>query len=225
MRAVLADLFAGASCPGCQAPGLLPCPACAARLRGRSAAVAAPADTWSAGEYDGLLRELVLGHKERHQFGLRALLGELLAEAVLGLLAGRRPEHLVLVPVPSRGSAVRARGYDPTATVVDRAARVLRGAGLRADALGLLRVRRVLDQAGLSREERAANLAGAMSCRYARLADLKGSAPWAVVCDDVTTTGATASEAVRALRSVGVGVLGTAVVSHTLRPTPDPLSG
>ncbi|MFS3129025.1 ComF family protein [Nocardioides sp. Bht2] len=225
MRAVLADLFAGAACPGCQAPGLLPCSGCADRLRGHCGPVGAAAELWSAGIYEGLLRQLVLGHKERHQFGLRVVLGELLAEAVLGLLAGRRPERLVLVPVPSRVTAVVARGYDPTGTVVRRAARVLRAGGWQAEAISLLRVRGVRDQAGLDRAERAANLSGAMSVRPAKLAQLQGSAPWVVLCDDVMTTGATATEAVRAVRAVGIGVLGTAVLAHAVRATPDPLSG
>lgn len=225
MRAVLADLFAGASCPGCAAPGELPCRACGARLRGRIGPVPGVPGACSAGAYEGLLRQLVLGHKERRQFGLRALLGELLADAAAAL-AGEVPgQRLLLVPVPSRAAAVRARGYDPTRVLTRRAATALQGKGIAADAVSLLRVRQVRDQAGLSRVERAENLAGAMACRASGLARLRGTAAWAVVCDDVVTTGATAAEACRALRAVGVGVLGVAAVAHTPQTTPHPLSG
>lgn len=225
MRAVLADLFAGASCPGCRAPGELPCRGCAARLRGRTAQVPALADGWSAGAYEGLLRQLILGHKERQQYGLRGVLGRLLADAVAALLADAAVQRVLLVPVPSRGSAVRSRGYDPTAVLTRQAAAALRQQGIAAGSAPLLRVRRVRDQEGLSREQRAANLTGAMSCRPSALARLQGEAVWAVICDDVVTTGATVTEARRALGGVGVGVLGVAAVAHTPRATPHPLSG
>ncbi|HEY9564118.1 MAG TPA: phosphoribosyltransferase family protein, partial [Nocardioides sp.] len=81
----------------------------------------------------------------------------------------------------------------------------------------LLRVGRVLDQAGLDSTERHANLEGSMSCRPTVRAALsaRGVRAWTVVVDDVLTTGATAREAQRALESAGVPVLGIATVAAT----------
>lgn len=181
----------------------------------------------AAGEYDGALRAMVLGHKERFQLGLSRPLGRLLADAVAAGPA-TQGHPLVLVPVPSRRRTVRTRGHEPTTAMTNVAARILRSEGLDVRCRKLLVVGRVRDQAGLDSRERAANLAGSMHCPTGRLARLARRCPRAgfVVCDDVLTTGATAREAQRALEAVGLRVDGIAVVAATVRraaagnPTP-----
>jgi predicted amidophosphoribosyltransferase len=84
-----------------------------------------------------------------------------------------------------------------------------------ADALAV--VRRPMDQAGLSAEERAANLAGAFGAR-SRWAERLTDQPVLLV-DDVLTTGSTLAEAARALSLRGIQVLGCAVVAATPRWT------
>ncbi|QIX28806.1 ComF family protein [Nocardioides sp. JQ2195] len=225
------DLVTGSACPGCGQPGTLLCRRCREGLMGAeraSAPTPCPPELvrpWAAGEYDGLLRTLILGHKERQQFSLRRPLGELLARAVAGL-AGTAGvvtgSPLVLVPVPSQRARVRARGHDPTLLVTRVAARELRRIGHRAEAASLLHVGRVLDQSELDAAGRAANLAGSMWVRgrgLERLAATTGRA-WVVVCDDVLTTGATAAEAQRALRACGLGVLGAATIAATRKRLP-----
>jgi predicted amidophosphoribosyltransferase len=222
MLAPFRDLFTGAACTGCRAPGVLLCTSCGPSLRGR-VAVAWPtpcppglAEPWAAGEYADLLRAVLLGHKERSQVSLRGTLGELLADAVEGLAVARhRP--VVLVPVPSRRRTTRARGHDPTAAITREAARVLSRRGYAATAGRLLRVGAVLDQAGLDSRARAANLTGSMRCPSTALAELARRHDRAslVVCDDVLTTGATAREAQRALAVSGLGIAGIAVVAAT----------
>lgn len=225
----LVDLVTGSSCPGCGAAGCLVCPSCLSALADRATEVRPTpcppglATAWSAGEYAGVLRDLVLGHKERHQFGLRRPLGLLLSDAVHGLAAatGATGHPLVLVPVPSRPSTVRSRGHDPTRAMVRQAARFLRRQGYDAGVASLLRVGRVLDQSGLDSAQRAANLAGSMSCPSPAVTRLAGRhrRAWLVVCDDVLTTGATAREAQRALEASGLGVLGIATAAATRRRT------
>jgi predicted amidophosphoribosyltransferase len=71
----------------------------------------------------------------------------------------------------------------------------------------------VADQAGLSAAQRDANVRGAL-CVPGRL-DLGGTG--VVLVDDVVTTGATLTEAARAVGAAGGRVLGGAVVAATRR--------
>ena len=223
----LLDLTVGGRCLGCGRPGRAVCPRC------RAALPAAPrpawpdptppglAAPWAAADYADLARALVLAHKERHRLGLRGLLGALLAVALTGAVSREWP--VLLVPVPSRRSAVRARGHDPTRALVASAAASLRARGYDATSLPLLVPRPgLVDQSGLTAEERARNLAGSMCCPAQ---GLRRAARWrpraqVMVCDDVLTTGATAREAQRALEAVGLEVAGVATVAATTRRNP-----
>lgn len=223
-----ADLLLGSACVGCSEPGRVLCATC------RRGLPTAAAQTWptpspaglappfATGPYDGTLRAMVLGHKERRLLGLTRPLGDQLATAVREATAGIGPgAPVLLVPVPSRPSAVRARGHDPTLAMVRRAARVLRRAERPVTVAPLLRCRPgVADQAGLDAGERQANLAGSMASPARVVRRQAGRRAHVVVCDDVITTGATAREAQRALEAVGVPVLAVAAVAATARRTP-----
>jgi predicted amidophosphoribosyltransferase len=211
----LTDLVLPRSCAGCETPGAQLCPACLGRLR--AGPFRTPGGTWAAAGYDGPVRAAVLAHKEHGRLGLVAPLGDALAAAASAAARGRAPGRgLVLLPVPSRPATVRARGHDPTLRLARRAARVLQRAepGRVVTVAPVLRLARVtVDQAGLDAVARAANLSGAMVVRPG--ADvLAGSV---LVVDDVVTTGSTLAEAVRAVRSAGGAVVGTAVVAATPR--------
>ena len=206
----LLDLVLPGQCAGCREPAVLLCPDCRAALEalnpGRTVPDPFPAGlprTCTAGPYEGLLRALLLAHKERGRLALTRPLGDLLGAAVGALGAG----DVVLVPVPSAPAAVRARGHDHALRLARAAAR---GRGLHAAAL-LVPARRVADQSGLSAAGRAANLSGALRARRPL-----GGLP-VVVVDDVVTTGATLVEAARALREGGARVRGAAVVAATQR--------
>lgn len=227
VRHALTGLVTGAACAGCGRVGVLVCAVCLDLVRGQ-ARISWPTPTppglatpWAAGPYDGLLREMILGHKERFQLGLAGPLGRLLADCVAaGFGPGRH--SLVLVPVPSRASTVRARGHEPTYVLTREAARLLRHQGYDVLSRRLLRVGPVRDQAGLDARQRAQNLAGSMRCPSALVGRLARARPRAsvVVCDDVLTTGATAREAQRALAASGLRVDGIAVVAATPRRMP-----
>jgi predicted amidophosphoribosyltransferase len=165
---------------------------------------------------------MILGHKERRMLALAAPLGELLALAVASAVRGTPAIPLVLVPVPSRPSTTRQRGHEPTTALVRVAADRLARAGRPARCVPLLRTRGgVADQSGLDAGARAANLAGAFRVQASALRALarSGVRMHAVVCDDVLTTGATAAEAQRALRSVGLAPLAAVAVAATQRRT------
>lgn len=222
-----ADLILGSACVACAEPGRLLCQDCRAALPAGArstwptptpAGLAAP---YATGAYDGALRALVLGHKEHRLLGLARPLGDLLATAAsaaatdLGIGA---TTPLLLVPVPSRTAALRARGYDPTLAITRRCARRLRAAGRPTRVARLLRTRPgVADQAGLDAAQRHDNLSGSMAGRPSAVRRLSGCRAHVLVCDDVITTGATAREAQRALEALGTPVLAVAAVAATVR--------
>lgn len=224
------DLFLGSRCVGCDRPGRMLCPGCAGSLS-REAAPAWPSPVpeglvtpWAAEAYAGAVRALVVGHKDRSQWGHRRALGALLAASVRAATTGLDPRvPLLLVPVPSRPGAARQRGYDATGALVRTAVRRL--AGERPAHLAALLVSRgAADQAGLDAAARAANVHGSMRCSTSALARAAHRWPRAhvVVCDDVVTTGATAREAQRALEAVGLRPVAIAAVAATRRRADDP---
>jgi predicted amidophosphoribosyltransferase len=184
-------------------------------------------EPWAATSYDGTVREMILAHKEHRLLGLARPLGELLSLAsisALDELVKGRPltGDLLLVPVPSRPGSVRQRGHDPTGNLVRVAALDLTALGRPAVRAELLRTRPGLaDQSGLDAGARALNLAGAYRVHPPALRRLarRGRPVHVVVCDDVLTTGATAAEAQRALRAVGLPALAAVAVAATRRRT------
>jgi predicted amidophosphoribosyltransferase len=130
---------------------------------------------------------LVLDLKSRgRRDAVAPLASALVAEARRGGLAS---EVVTWVPCPT--AARRRRGFDHAELL----ARAVAGAlGLPCRGL-LLRAGPVLDQVGLTAQERWANLAGAFTARPPR-------GPVCLV-DDVITTGATAGCCANALRGAG----------------------
>jgi predicted amidophosphoribosyltransferase len=232
------DLLLGSTCVGCARPGRLLCATCAGSLDPDPAPAwpsprpAGLTDPWAATSYDGTVREMVIGHKEHRLLALARPLGELLALAVAAALDDLAPagsaSDLVLVPVPSRPGSVRQRGHDPTTDLVRAAAARLTFLGVPSTCVPLLRTRPGLaDQAGLDAAARALNLAGAVRVHAPALRRLARAARplHVVVCDDVLTTGATAAEAQRALRAVGLPPLAMVAVAATRRRTPSTTVG
>jgi predicted amidophosphoribosyltransferase len=110
---------------------------------------------------------------------------------------------------------VRRRGHDPLRGLVEAAVRRLRADGVPLTMVDALRQRgRVADQAGLTAGRRAANLRGAIEAR----ADVAGRR--VVLVDDVVTTGASLTEAARALRAAGADITGAATLAATPRRRP-----
>lgn len=220
------DLVHGAGCVGCAAPGRSLCAVCMTRLPVRGRPVRPTpcpeglAACFAAGEYDDLLRAMILAHKEHATFSLAVPLGRALASAVASALD---PTGLtVLVPVPSRPTVVRARGHDPVLRIARRAARHLRGDRHRVRVDQVLEQRgEVHDQAGLTSAQRASNLTGSMGVRATARAALGRSEPLSLLlCDDVLTTGATAREAQRALEDSGLRVRAVVTVAATRKRLP-----
>lgn len=140
------------------------------------------------------------------------------------------PVEVLLVPAPSSAQSVRRRGYAPANLLVQEAARQLNKrlpASVRVRAVDVIgyapRTRRGSgasiisdaisgaqnEQKGLDAVGRAERMHGALRVMEPALCAGRVS----VICDDVVTTGATASEMVRVLQESGSRVLGVCAVA------------
>lgn len=232
------DLALPRSCAGCGAPRCALCTECDQELQGllavpAFAAVPVPCPqgfppAWSQTPYDGTVAELLRTFKDGGRGDAGPHLGRLLRSAVAAavaqdprccseLVSGR---SLVVVPMPSRSSAIRERGREPATELARQAVR-----GVRQ-----LTVRRALrvagagqDQAGLTAAERSVNVRGSMRLTRAGRRSVVGRA--CLVVDDIVTTGSSLSEARAALLAAGAGHVVAATVAATQRrgggPPPD----
>jgi predicted amidophosphoribosyltransferase len=231
------DLALPAECAGCGLlPGLL-CRSCGSALgaparpawpRPSPAELPAP---WAVADYDGSVRAALLAHKEQGRAALARPLGGALARSVRAaiastdepgdLLPSGRAARVVLVPMPSRRSAVRERGRDPTLAIARHAARVLRSEGGDVSVRPVLRMAgTVQDQSGLDAQARAANLRDAVLLPDRWVAPLSHHRTHVVLVDDIITTGASLAAAAATLRRTGIEVVGAALVAATRRRSP-----
>lgn len=221
----LTDLVLPAECGGCGRPRTVFCPQCRAALSGGAPCRVRPVPeplglpaVYAAAPYEDAVRAALLAHKERGALALARPLGTALAgvvgaglrAAVAGAGAGAGTAGaglswtvggtVLLVPVPSARWAVRARGHDPARRIALAAAGELRRSGTPARTLAVLRQRRaVADQSGLGSRQRLDNLSGALQVA-AGGAGLLLSGP-VVLVDDLMTTGASLTEAARAVKA------------------------
>ena len=168
-------------------------------------------EAWRAG---GVYAGAWLAWMRRFKYpatGLRGIdpAAEIVARALVRSAARRMPggPPEAVIPVPVHVSRSRARGFSP-ALFLARA--VAREAGAPLLPCGLERVRATPSQTGLSARERRRNVAGAFAAPAALPRHV-----WIV--DDLFTTGATLSEAARAVRRAGARRLGGVAALHTPR--------
>ena len=181
--------------------------------------------TWAASPYGAATRAALVAFKDDDRRDLMAVLAPRLAGAMAAALAGDPHLRAVLasgngpvlvVPVPSSPSAVRRRGDAPLELLTRAAVRHLglsEGELIVSPALRLRR--RVADQSGLDHGQRADNLERAMEVRPRWRASIHGVT--VMLVDDLLTTGATLTEASRALREGGAGHVAAATVAATQR--------
>ena len=222
MTSTLLDLLLPGACVWCAEPGDWLCGRCAVGLARphRHTPWPVPPDLpplWTAGSYAGAVRAAILAYKESGRRGLATVLGAALGCAVEQAVgrAVSRSGDVWLVPVPSRRSVARSRGGDHVCRLAQVAVRHLRHGGVRARVDPALRVvGRPRDSAGLGAAARITNLSGVFAVG-ARRAPPVGAR--LVVVDDVVTSGATLSEAVRTLTGAGRPPVAAAVVAATPR--------
>ena len=232
---LFADLILDRHCIGCQSAPTTLCARCWSILvepppqliclsaRGpRPPATAAPehpdhpvhrpTTVAAAGPYSGLLRRVILAHKENAERSLTAPLGILLARAICAIVAADVP--ILLIPVPPHRQSLRRRGEDTVKAIAVSAAQSLCQVGIPAHAVSALRrVPGTEQQAwatGDQRRTRQQNTmyvpdgyfsSGHFSSGYvsSRMSPRPIASSQVLIVDDVLTTGATGLEALRAL--------------------------
>ncbi len=202
---------------------------------------AAAPEVRAASRYEGIMPRALLALKNAGRTDLLPLLGEGLARSVYELLRVHReglqpesassvPVEVLLIPAPSSAQSVRRRGYAPANLLVQEAARQLNkrlpasvrvravdvigyvphnrrgsGASIISDAISCAQN----EQKSLGAVGRAERMHGALRVMEPALCAGRVS----IICDDVVTTGATASEMVRVLQESGSRVLGVCAVA------------
>jgi len=218
------------SCASCEHPDRSLCAACAGELntggmfhQPLKSGTARDIDVVSALRYEGTVRRVILAFKQNDRTDVARALAAPLAVAVrvaasaasaasspsfvagMGTAAGTG-ERVELAAVPSSRAAYRRRGYDPVRML-------LRRAGLAQE-----RVLTVLtsgsQQKKLGTLQRFENVTGSMAASTSLVGRRF------VIVDDVLTTGATISEAARAITAAGGVVVGAATLAFTPRLLP-----
>lgn len=219
----LLDLVLPAECAGCGHTGSADvtqglCTTCAFALSGPPTVVRplrrprGLPTVHALAPYREPVPDIIIAQKEHGRLDLARPLGRQLARAARAASPGADP--VWLVPAPSARATVRRRGQDPVRRMARVAAAELRALGRTADVLSVLRhSRAVSDQVGLTHEQRARNLAGALTVRPA-VAERLVLRP-VVLVDDIMTSGATLAHAARAVRAAGGQPVGAAVLAAT----------
>lgn len=128
------------------------------------------------------------------------LAGALLSEEVLGI-AQEELGTLLLLPIPMHAERRRERGYNQTELLCEAILKELRkGLNIEYAPRVLERVKNAAPQQTLARHTRLRNVTNSM--RVVDQEKVRGRV--CVVVDDVSTTGATLTEAARALKKAGV---------------------
>ena len=216
----LADLTLGRSCAGCDLPGYVLCDRCrqalhpTVRLR-RDLDVGDVAEDLRipvacALDYAGVTRQIMYRYKDHRVRELAHHLAPALASSIefAAERSGVASGHYTVVPVPTRRSSVRRRGFDATALLADRALARTRFGCVRHLLLDV-RSGGSIKGAGAAERERGSVDAFVLKPRIA--------APTTpvIVMDDIVTTGATIKEAVWMLLLAGVHVVAVAAVAGT----------
>ena len=117
-----------------------------------------------------------------------------------------------VVPVPLHWTRLVRRRFNQAALLAREVARL---SATEAITDALVRVRRTKPQEKMTREERLANLEGAIRPHSVRSAKLQGRA--VVLVDDVMTSGATLEEGARAVLSAGAEGVSALVLARVVK--------
>ncbi|BBY98433.1 hypothetical protein MFAL_19000 [Mycolicibacterium fallax] len=214
MLGALLDLVLPVECGGCGTPGQRWCPVCATALRVHadepllvSPRLDPGVPVFALGRHAGPRRSAIVALKEHGRRDLRGPLAVALATGLHRLLCwGIVETPLTVVPAPTRRWAARRRGGDPVTLLARTATAAAPGITVAA---ALRTAAGVRDSVGLGVDARQRNLAGRV-----RLTGCPLPGGEVLLVDDIVTTGATAAESVRVLRSAGVPVVAVLTLAY-----------
>lgn len=144
------------------------------------------------GGYEGALREALIAYKFEGRMDMARSFGEMAARTAREAWGEVRLDAVVGLPLHRLRR--RERGFDQSDEIARRCAS---GLGVRYAGGILKRVRATESQVGLSKTARMKNVSGAFSAKA------REGVKRILLVDDIMTTGATASEAARALLRAG----------------------
>ena len=205
-------------CPACQIsviqdftkPGI--CSQCRKFLQAEvSVTFRGPLKVFAGSRYSPNLARIILAAKEGNQIQARLFLAEHLTKSLLIALkdiseqSNWEIESIVIIPIPSRKSADRKRGFAHVELLVDQLVKM--NPNLKIELLNCLRhTKKISDQSSLNFSERAMNMKGAFAVdliKYLEIYPIKNSKSVVFIVDDLVTSGATVQAANLALSTLG----------------------
>ncbi len=158
------------------------------------------------GKYEGKLKQAIAAFKYEKQPKIGELLGNWLGEAWLASGMGKTIPKMTAVPIPLHPQKLQERGFNQ-AEIIAKGFCQTTGCPLQIKALE--RVRNTQAMFGLTPTQRQQNIQSAFTLGKS----LQYTSFPILLIDDIYTTGATATEAIKTFRSHRIAVVGIAAIA------------
>jgi len=170
-----------------------------------------PLQIFAGSKYTPNVSRIILAAKEDNQLQARVFLAECLTQSMkkaleeISLKKNQSIKDVVIIPIPSRRSADRKRGFEHIKLLVKQFIGINETVSFQVlDCLS--HSRKIADQSSLNFNERAMNMKGAFAVdqiKYFEIYPTKNSNSVVFLLDDLVTTGATVQAANSALSTLG----------------------